>query len=108
MFRFDAALNARTNVDTIVGFTPVDDTIELENAVFGALATTGALAAKHFIKLAGTAGTATVSASVKVLYDKDTGDLYYDANGGDTVYRTLIATLNGDPDGVSYADFIVT
>lgn len=108
VFRFDAALNARTNVDTIVRFTPLDDTIELENAVFGALGTTGALAAKHFLKLAGTAETATVSASAKVLYDKSTGDLYYDANGGDPLYRTLIATLNGDPDGVSYADFIVT
>ncbi len=50
-FVFNTALNAATNIDTIVDFKNVsgdNDTIRLENAIFTKLATTGALNANFF------------------------------------------------------------
>ena len=57
---------------------------------------------------AGAGATATVGAAVNIVYDRDTGNLYYDVNGGDGAGRTLFAKLAGDPDGVTAADFVVT
>jgi Ca2+-binding RTX toxin-like protein len=41
--RFNSVLNATTNRDTLTDFSVDDDSIELENAIFTALTTTGAL-----------------------------------------------------------------
>jgi hypothetical protein len=49
-----------------------------------------------------------VGSAVNILYDWDTGNLYYDTNGGDATGRTLFATLTGSPDDVTAADFVVT
>ena len=78
IFVFNAALNATTNVDIIDDFSAADDTIWLENAIFTALPTTGALASAAFVS--NTSGLAA-DASDRVIYERDTGMLYYDSNG---------------------------
>ncbi|WP_457767705.1 calcium-binding protein [Cyanobium sp. ULC084] len=76
-FRFSSQLNATTNLDNITDFSIAQgDKIELENAVFTALATPGALAASAF----GLGATATTAAQ-RILYNSATGLLAYDANG---------------------------
>jgi hypothetical protein len=75
-FVFDTALSS-SNVDVVDSFNPVDDTFQLENAVFTALST-GRLAASEFVK--NTTGLAK-DANDHVIYETDTGWLNYDYNG---------------------------
>lgn len=102
-FVFDTALDARNNVDRITDFSVVDDVIHLDNAVFTALTTTGPLAASAFVK--NTTGLAQ-DANDRIIYETDTGELYYDANGnapgGSVHFATLKANLN-----LTAADFVV-
>ncbi|UVK42792.1 hypothetical protein BPNPMPFG_004510 [Mesorhizobium sp. AR07] len=72
------ALNASTNVDRVTDFSVVDDTIQLDNAIFAALGGNGTLSANQFV--ANASGTAT-NASQHITYETDTGWLYYDSNG---------------------------
>ena len=74
-FVFNAALNAATNVDVITDFSVADDTIRLENAFMPGLAT-GVLAAGAF-----RVGTTAVDASDRIIYNDDTGDLFFDQDG---------------------------
>jgi Ca2+-binding RTX toxin-like protein len=103
IFLFDSALNATTNVDSITDFSAVDDTIRLENAIFTALTTTGTLASAAFV--ANTSGTASTS-SHRIIYETDTGKLFYDSNGsgsgGSTQFALLATGLS-----LTNADFTV-
>ena len=47
-FVFNIALNATTNMGTIMDFAPVDDTLVLENAIFRQFVTTGEIPAGTF------------------------------------------------------------
>lgn len=102
-FLFNTALGA-TNVDTIVDFNAAADTIRLENSVMAALGATGALGAARFA--ANAAGQAT-AASHRIVYDTDSGNLFYDANGSAAGGSVLFATLTGHPT-ISAADFVVS
>jgi Ca2+-binding RTX toxin-like protein len=89
-FRFDAALNADTNRDTITDFSVAQgDRIELENVVFTTLTTTGTLAAAAF----GLGATAT-SAAQRILYNSATGLLAFDRDGNGTAAPIAFATLS--------------
>ena len=97
-FRFATTLNATTNRDVISGFSisPTDiaqrDIIELENAVFTALTTTGTLAASAFF-----IGAAATTATQRILYNSGTGSLLYDSDGfggaGSIAFATLTTGL---------------
>jgi len=104
IFRFDVAPNAATNLDTITDFNAADDTIELENAVFAKLATTGVLAAGNL----STTGVAT-DADDYVVYNSTTGALYYDAdgNGGGAAVQFALLGTTVHPT-ITAADFVVT
>ena len=82
----------------------VDDRIELENGIFAKLVTPGALQSSFF--RASTAGTA-VDADDFVLYDTDSGQLFYDADASGAGARVLIATLTALP-ALTSADIFVT
>jgi Ca2+-binding RTX toxin-like protein len=101
-FVFNTALGA-ANVDRITDFKPVDDTIQLENAVFRGLAP-GKLAAAAFH--VSTSAILAHDPTDRVIYHKPTGALYYDANGnapGGTVkFAQLTAGLT-----LTNADFFV-
>jgi Ca2+-binding RTX toxin-like protein len=89
-FLFNAALSASSNVDTVTDFSIADDTIRLENAIFTALTTTGTLASAAF--RANTTGLAGDS-SDRIIYETDTGKLFYDADGTGATAGIQFATL---------------
>ncbi|KAB2928798.1 MAG: hypothetical protein F9K30_00170 [Dechloromonas sp.] len=104
VFRFDSILNAVTNVDEIFDFTSLTDILQLENGIFTRLAA-GNLDAGNFF-----AGGATVSAQDAndfILYDSDSGRLYYDADANGSSAAIHFATLLGQPP-LTHTDFQVT
>jgi Ca2+-binding RTX toxin-like protein len=103
IFVFDTALSATGNVDTITDFSRVDDTIQLDNTIFTKLLATGALASGYF------RANATGAAQDKndhILYETDTGKLFYDADGNGAGLAVHFATLTGNPT-ITAADFLV-
>jgi len=76
-FLFDKPLGL-DNIDAVADFNATADTILLENAIFNAIVGTGALTAAQFV--ANASGTARDS-SDRIVYETDTGKLFYDING---------------------------
>ena len=89
-------------VDEITDFNVVDDTIRLDDAAFAGL-TAGALAAAAFV--ANTSGLAT-SAAHRVIYDTDSGALWFDADGSGAGAAVQFATLTPGL-AMTAADFFV-
>ena len=77
IFEFDTALGPN-NVDKIKDFTPKDDKIHLAASIFSGLAT-GKLADSAFVT-----GTAAKDADDRIIYDRKSGALYFDADGSGT------------------------
>ncbi|RJG40803.1 calcium-binding protein [Mesorhizobium sp. DCY119] len=92
-FFFNTALGT-TNIDTIADYNVAQDTIRLENGIFTALVGTGTPTAAQFVKNA--SGTAT-DANDRIIYETDTGKLFYDSNGsaagGQVQFAKLAAGL---------------
>ena len=102
-FIFNTALAAATNVDAITDFSVADDTIQLDDAIFAAIAATGALLSGYF--RANATGTAQDS-NDHIVYETDTGKLFYDANGNGAGAAVQFALLTGNPT-ITAADFQV-
>jgi Ca2+-binding RTX toxin-like protein len=85
-FVFDTT-PATDNVDVIMDFA-LGDKIQLSQTVFSALNVGAVLDNEAFF-----AGTAAHDSGDRLIYDKATGNLYYDADGIDGAAATLIATL---------------
>jgi serralysin len=100
-FYFDTPLNASTNVDDLVNFTPADDWILLEQDIFSGIASSGVLSASAF-----RLGTTAQDASDRILYDQATGRIFYDPDGAGGAAAILFATVN-DGTAVTNADFYV-
>ncbi|QYK42909.1 MAG: hypothetical protein KF887_07375 [Paracoccaceae bacterium] len=100
-FVFDTAPSA-TNRDVITDFSVVDDTIRLDDAVFVGLAQ-GVLAASAFT--ANLTGLATDPLH-RLIYETDTGRVFFDANGTGAGARSLIVTLAADL-ALTHEDFFV-
>ncbi|MEF8756276.1 MAG: hypothetical protein V5B60_20455 [Accumulibacter sp.] len=103
--RFDILPNSVSNRDTVGDFDVLDDTIELENAVFNSLVATGSLAPSSF--RAGAGFTSAADADDYLIYDSVTGALYYDAGGNSGAAAVHFATLVGAP-VLTSLDFVVT
>ncbi|MFI0849349.1 beta strand repeat-containing protein [Mesorhizobium sp. IMUNJ 23232] len=101
-FLFDTAVGA-TNVDTITDFIFVDDTIRLENTIFNAIVGTGTLTAAQFV--ANASGTAA-DANDRIIYETDTGNIFYDTNGNAAGGSTLFAIVDAGL-GITNADFLI-
>ncbi|WP_072642846.1 calcium-binding protein [Sinorhizobium americanum] len=102
-FFFNSTLSATSNVDTITDFNVANDTIRLENAVFTAIVGTGALTAAQFVN--NTTGLAADS-NDRIIYESDTGKLFYDSNGNAAGGSVHFATI-GTNLGITAADFFV-
>jgi Ca2+-binding RTX toxin-like protein len=103
-FVFNTTLSVSTNVDRITDFSVPYDTIRLDNAVMAGLgAALGTLAPGKFWSNA--TGLAH-DADDRIIYERDSGKLFYDANGkatgGAIHFATLAANLS-----LTYADFQV-
>lgn len=102
-FIFATAPNATTNRDIITDFYRVDDSMLLENAIFTKLGAAGTMSSAFFTS--NTAGVAR-DANDYIVYESDTGKLFYDADGSGRGAPVLIATLSNKA-VITYADFIV-
>jgi len=88
-FVFDTAFGAG-NRDTITDFGVVDDTIRLDDAIFAGLKT-GVLSADAFGQ--NTSGDAA-DRSDRIIYESDTGKLFFDKDGTGSAAKVQFATLD--------------
>lgn len=100
-FLFDEKPSRIGNRDRISDFAVVDDTIVLDNAVFTKVGKNGRLPAAAFW-----AGSEAHDASDRVVYNKATGALLYDADGWGRAAPVHFATL-GKNLKMTCADFLV-
>jgi Ca2+-binding RTX toxin-like protein len=101
-FRFSTALG-NGNVDRITDFNVARDTILLDNLIFTEAGSDGPLALGAFFKSA--AGVAHDSDD-RVIYDTDSGRLYYDADGTGQDTAIQFARLNAHLN-LTAADFTI-
>ena len=92
---------SRNNVDWIVDFRPADDTIMLDNQVFTRIGRDGWLASGVF-----TTGSSAKDFSDRIIYNKQTGALLYDADGIGGIAAVKFAQLNSGL-SLTKADFFV-
>jgi hypothetical protein len=104
IFHFDSGLSRTANRDWITDFNASQgDLIQLENAVFRGLTSTGTLAATAF-----RSGSTFTSAAQRILYNPATGNLNYDSNGNARGgVQALMATLTTKP-ALTSSMFVVT
>ena len=89
-------------MDTILDFQKGIDRIELDDSVFAGL-DLGKLDASAFV--ANATGVAT-SADQRIIYDTDSGQLFYDADGSLGGAAVLFGIVAGHPP-LTGADFVV-
>ena len=87
-FVFNTKLGA-SNVDTVVDFNVADDRFLLSDAIFTTV-NTGILASGYF--RSNTTGLAQDS-NDHIIYERDTGELYYDSNGNASGGSVLFAKV---------------
>jgi Ca2+-binding RTX toxin-like protein len=98
-FVFDTALSA-SNVDTIKDFEHNVDKIVLDADIFAAIGSS--LSSGEFRK--NDTGHAQDSTD-KLIYETDTGKLYYDADGNGSGARVIVARFDPHTTTLSYHDF---
>lgn len=106
-FVFDSKPNKSTNVDAIKDFNVKDDSIWLENRIFSKLTKKGTEASPFKLdKKVFWTGDKAHDKDDRVIYDKKSGALYYDADGTGSGAQVKIATLSKNLK-MTYADFFV-
>ncbi len=94
-------LTTTGHIDSITDFVVIDDTIQLENAAYTKLTTTGTLVTGQF-----RIGSKALDANDFVIYNNATGALLYDADGTGAVAAVQIATI-GAGLAMTNADIVV-
>ncbi|WP_442577932.1 calcium-binding protein [Mesorhizobium sp. ASY16-5R] len=100
-FVFSTALGG-TNIDKIIDFNVAADTIRLDDAIFTSLTSTGVLAASLFKDTI----LAPRDADDLILYNSNTGSLFYDADGTGSGAAIKFASLAPGL-ALTAADFVV-
>ena len=100
-FVFNAVLGLG-NFDTISLYTVADDLIQLDHLVFTGLAV-GALAGSYAANLTGLA----VLATDRIIYETDTGRLYFDKDGVGGAAGTIFAQITSNLAGFGAGEFSV-
>jgi Ca2+-binding RTX toxin-like protein len=98
-FCFDTPLGASTNVDRILDFDRGDDTIFLDRDVFRKVAA-GTLSADAFH-----VGKSAADAEDRIVYDKSSGKIFYDADGSGGGAAILFAQVTAGTT-LTNADFV--
>jgi serralysin len=99
-FLFNTALDAATNVDVLSDFNAADDTIVLSSDIFGALGS--GVAADEFV-----VGATAQDANDFLIYNSQTGALFYDADGVGGAAAIQFAELNQGL-ALSHLDFLIS
>jgi Ca2+-binding RTX toxin-like protein len=86
-FHFNAPLSSGSNVDRIADFNVAADQIELENSVFTALSGSSLSSSAFYV------GSQAHDSSDRIIYNSESGALYYDANGNAAGSSVQFATL---------------
>ncbi|HEX8256710.1 MAG TPA: calcium-binding protein [Allosphingosinicella sp.] len=97
-FLFNSALGAG-NVDMILDFDTADDSIRLDDAIFAGLTNAGRAAAFHV-------GKTAADASDRIIYNPETGALFFDADGKGGAAQIRFATLDAGLE-LTAADIII-
>ena len=100
-FFFSTAPSWTTNVDTIIGFDPVDDAIALNNAVLTKVGANGPLKADAFHL-----GTKAQDREDRIIYDTATGSLYYDPDGTGAAAKFKLASV-ANKAALTLSDFVI-
>jgi serralysin len=102
-FVFNSALSklGLDNIDHIEDFSVVDDTIQLENAVFTELGPFATLSAGAFF-----IGAAAHDRDDRIIYDSTTGALMYDADGSYSGQAKTFAVLDAGL-ALTHDDFVI-
>lgn len=100
-FLFDTGLDKYSNVDRILDFKAVDDTVLIDDAIFKKAGALGTLSAGAFVT-----GSKALDASDRIIYNATTGDLFYDADGTGSSAAVQFAKL-GTNLGLTNADFLI-
>ena len=91
-FVFDSILSATTNVELVSDFVLGEDELQLSKSVFSTLGTANTdLDALQF--RAGAGFTAGATTAHRIIYDTDTGSLFYDRDGSGAAASVKFATL---------------
>ena len=101
-FAFTTPLNVLRNVDTIADFSSGMDKLLLSSAIFRELGFSGTPSTDVFFH----SGSAAHDANDRILYDTDTGALFYDADGSGVLAAVQLAALSSAPT-LLYTDFVV-
>jgi serralysin len=88
-FTFVVRPGAAAGVDTVVDFTPVDDRFRLDDAAFGGIGAPGVLAAGAFRR-----GLAAGDAGDRIVYDAQSGRIWFDADGSGAGAAVLFARVD--------------
>jgi Ca2+-binding RTX toxin-like protein len=104
IFIFNSALNESTNIDTIENFQVGIDKIHLSKFIFTGLGTkAGKLAVNQF-----TLSSQTSTELNRIIYDRDTGNLFYDQDGVGDISPIQFATIMlGVEESLSSTDFVI-
>lgn len=103
VFIFTNTVNAFSNVDRITDFDVAGDMIHLNNAIFKSLGAEGAMKASAFVSnITGSAEDALD----RIIYNNDTGELFYDTDGTGSEKAVLFARLTAGL-ALTYEHFLV-
>ncbi len=106
-FVFDTKPSKTKNLDTITDFTVKDDSIWLDNAIFKALGKKGTEDNPVLLKSSAFyAGSSAHDGNDRIIYNKKTGALFYDADGTGSAKQVQIATLSKSLK-LTFKDFFV-
>jgi Ca2+-binding RTX toxin-like protein len=102
-FVFSTALGVST-IDTITDFSVVADTIRLSHGIFNTIVGTGALSTAQF---SANAGGIARDASDRIIYETDTGKMFFDSNGNAAGGSIQFAVLSTNL-ALTNQDFFIT
>ncbi|WP_166802380.1 calcium-binding protein [Microvirga pakistanensis] len=94
VFVFDTRPNKSSNRDTIKDFSVADDTIWLDNAIFTKLGSGSLSSPRKLASSAFAIGSKAADSSDRIVYDKKTGYLSYDADGSGKGAAIIFAKIN--------------
>lgn len=89
---------------TVMDFT-INDQIVLDDAYFASLA--NGITSDNVRIVSGAANAKAVDANDYLIYDRQSGNLFYDADGSGVQAAELVGVIKGSINNISYADFVV-